>query len=251
MPKGPFLPSDFLPTKFSTAADKADFGNAFLHFTDSQWKQTLFTERFHYRLYNTFGHIAHYNRSTFYSTWSTCDADRFRFLEETLRWPCWGDPAFTFCDVERALQREIRKRNYLSRYELKAAASLRSAEMAILERLEAKYRPVATQFSEELVEPETPARSSSAIVTIVTTPLQGSLFSTAYLCTRFPRQRIAAVCLSPVPTYESLRSCRRRAIAPLRLSGEHSRIRVLPIAISIQSLWRKHHGLSRLLSGRD
>jgi hypothetical protein len=29
MPKGPFLPSEFQPTKFSTAQDKADFGNTF------------------------------------------------------------------------------------------------------------------------------------------------------------------------------------------------------------------------------
>jgi hypothetical protein len=32
MPKGPFLPSKFVPTKFSTAQDKADFGNTLLHF---------------------------------------------------------------------------------------------------------------------------------------------------------------------------------------------------------------------------
>jgi len=76
--------------------------------------------------------------------------------------------------VERALQREIRKRNYLGRYELKAAESLRAAEMAILERLEAKYRPAKTQHAEkETVEPITPA--SPEIV--LETPLQGSLFS--------------------------------------------------------------------------
>ncbi|MGD0446429.1 MAG: hypothetical protein ABSA39_21035 [Edaphobacter sp.] len=31
MPKGSFLPSDFLPTEFSTNADNAAFGNTFLH----------------------------------------------------------------------------------------------------------------------------------------------------------------------------------------------------------------------------
>jgi hypothetical protein len=176
MPKGPFLPSDFIPTKFSTAADKAEFGNAFLHFIDSEWKQTLFTERFYNRLSNTFGHIAHYDRPTFYSTWFSCDADQLRFLEHALRWPCWGDPAFTFCDVERALQCEIRKRDYLRRYELKAAESLRSAEMAILERLEAKYRPAPTQHAEAPVGPVTPATSSSLIVPKALPPVQGSLF---------------------------------------------------------------------------
>jgi len=50
MPKGPFLPSEFVPTKFSTAADKADFGNAFLHFIESEWKETLFTKTFYNRL---------------------------------------------------------------------------------------------------------------------------------------------------------------------------------------------------------
>jgi hypothetical protein len=71
MPKGPFLPSEFVPTKFSTALDKADFGNAFLHFIESEWKETLFTKTFYNRLSNTFGHIAHFNRTTFYSTWFT------------------------------------------------------------------------------------------------------------------------------------------------------------------------------------
>ena len=176
MPKGPFLPSEFLPTKFSTAADKADFGNTLLHFIDSEWKQTLFTEKFYNRLSNTFGHMAHYDRPTFYSTWFTCDADRLRFLEQTLEWPCWGEAEFTFCDVERALQREIRQRNYLLRYELKAAESLRSAEIAILERLEAKYRPGAIQVSEEPFEPVAPTRDSSAIVPEAAAPVQGSLF---------------------------------------------------------------------------
>ncbi len=84
MAKGPFLSTDFLPTKFSTAADKADYGNAFLHFVDAEWKQSVFTEKFYSRLCNTFGHIAHYDRATFYSTWFGCDADRLRFLDHAL-----------------------------------------------------------------------------------------------------------------------------------------------------------------------
>jgi hypothetical protein len=176
MPKGPFLPSEFVPTKFSTAADKADFGNAFLNFIESEWKETLFTKTFYNRLSNTFGHIAHCDRPTFYSTWFTCDAERSRFLEHALRWACWGDPAFTFCDVEYALQREIRIRNYLQRYELKAAEAVRSTEMAILERLEAKYRPAPTRHAGAPVDPVTPATSSSLIVPEATAPVQGNLF---------------------------------------------------------------------------
>jgi len=60
MPKGPFLPTEFTATKFSTAADKAEFGNHFLRFIESEWAQPLFTKDFYQRLSMCFGHIAHY-----------------------------------------------------------------------------------------------------------------------------------------------------------------------------------------------
>jgi len=63
MAKGPFLPSEFVPTQFSTAADKADFGNTLLRFIEPEWKQTLFTKSFYNRLSMCFGHIAHYVES--------------------------------------------------------------------------------------------------------------------------------------------------------------------------------------------
>ena len=61
MPKGPFHPSEFVPTKFSTAQDKADFGNAFLHFIESEWARTAFSKSFYNRLSMCFSHIAHYD----------------------------------------------------------------------------------------------------------------------------------------------------------------------------------------------
>ena len=60
MPKGPFLPSDFTATKFSTAADKAEFGNTLLRFVESEWALAFFTKGFYNRLSMCFGHIAHY-----------------------------------------------------------------------------------------------------------------------------------------------------------------------------------------------
>ena len=78
MPKGPFLPSEFVPTKFSTAADKADFGNAFLHFIESEWKEALFTKAFYNRRSNTFGHIAHYVESVIMWSVSTNTAQTRR-----------------------------------------------------------------------------------------------------------------------------------------------------------------------------
>ena len=60
MPKGPFLPTEFTATRFSTAADKAEFGNHFLRFIESEWAQPLFIKGFYQRLSMCFGHIAHY-----------------------------------------------------------------------------------------------------------------------------------------------------------------------------------------------
>ncbi len=175
MPKGPFLPSEFVPTKFSTAQDKADFGNTFLHFIESEWARTAFSKSFYNRLSMCFSHIAHYDAAGFYATWFTTDADRLRFLRHTLAWPCWGDPEYTFCDVERAIQQEIRKRNYLARYELRTAEAARSREMETLKRLEAKYRTVASDKADADSAPSiSPPAAQEAARTKM--PVQASLF---------------------------------------------------------------------------
>jgi hypothetical protein len=176
MPKGPFLPSEFQPTKFSTAQDKTDFGNAFLHFIESEWARTAFTKSLYNRLSMCFSHIAHYDAAGFYETWFSSDADRLRFLRHTLAWPCWGDPEFTFSDVERAIQQEIRTRNYLARYELRAAEAVRSREMEILEQLEAKYRTVALPIAEEHAERVAPAIAPPQADGATSVPVQASLF---------------------------------------------------------------------------
>ena len=151
MPKGPFLPSDFTATKFSTAADKAEFGNTLLRFIESEWASALFTKRFYNRLSMCFSHIAHYNRTQFYEEWFLSLAAQVQFLKHTLRFPCYGDPEYTFSDVERAIQREIVNRNYLARYELRLAEEHQATDVALLRQLESKYR---TPVGEQGQEPE-------------------------------------------------------------------------------------------------
>lgn len=140
MPKGPFLSSQFVATQWSSQDDKAEFANVLLHFISSDFKQTQFTEKLYRRLSNTFGHIAHYDRGGFWETWFAQRTDQVRFVEHLLRWPCHGDPAFTFCDVERALQVEVQRRGLLPRVKLIADSSSRVEEMLLLEKLERKYR---------------------------------------------------------------------------------------------------------------
>jgi hypothetical protein len=171
----PFDASQFVATQWNTTDDKAAFGNNYLRFIESEWKRSLFTKSFYQRLSNCFGHIAHYNQHQFYETWFTCDKDRLEFLRNALAWPCWGDPTFTYSDVERAIKQQVRSRNYVALYELRAAEQLQAAEMAVLVRLETKYRPPLTQDPVTSMLPvsigaEWPTPES------VRTPIQGSLF---------------------------------------------------------------------------
>jgi len=176
MSKGLLLPSEFVPTKFSSPADKAEFGNALLHFLDADCPQELFTKKLYQRLSMTFGHIAHYDRSGFYDTWFTRARHRAAFVEKMLRWPCHGDPEFTFSDVECAIQQVMRQRNYLARFELKAAEALRGAELRDLERLEAKYRTQKTLESAGTAVGTAPAALPDPSPSSSGVPIQISLF---------------------------------------------------------------------------
>lgn len=164
MPKGPFSPSEFVPTEWSNATEKADFGNTLLHFLDLGCPRELFRKKFYTRLSMTFGNIALYNLEGFYDTWFTRNPQRHAFVQKLLRWPCHGDPKCTFSDVEHAVQRLMRERNYLGRFELEAAEELRTTEMKDLERLEAKYRrPQQIAPAEEPVTTAAPTPESTAI----------------------------------------------------------------------------------------
>lgn len=170
MSKGPFSPTQFIPTKWSTAEDKARFGNALLHLIDSGFARNLFTDRLYGRLSNCFGHIAHYNSTGFYEEWFLSLTAQVRFLEHTLRFPGYGDPEFTFSDVESAIQREVRNRNYLPRYQLLLAEEQRAAELILLEHLEGKYRS-RRKDPEERTASASPPDGGEAVE-----PVQGLLF---------------------------------------------------------------------------
>ena len=170
MSKGPFSPSQFIPTKWSTAEEKARFGNALLHLIDSGFARNLFTDRLYGRLSNCFGHIAHYNLTGFYEEWFLSLTAQVRFLEHTLRFPCYGEPEFTFSDVESEIQREVGNRNYLSRYQLLLAEEERRAELILLERLEGKYRSRQEEPEDRTVSASSPDGGEAV------EPVQGLLF---------------------------------------------------------------------------
>lgn len=134
-----FEPTQFTPTQWDTAQDKAKFAEQFVQFVLSDFAERHFTDKFYRRLSNTFGHIAHYNRGGFWAQFFTTTGDKLRFIEQTLQWPCYGDAAWTYSDVERALQDWLRAAGVLDQCRQKLAEQTEAAERAEFERLQRKY----------------------------------------------------------------------------------------------------------------
>jgi hypothetical protein len=134
-----FQAAQFTPTQWDTAQDKACFAKQFVRFVCSDFAAEHFTGRFYRRLSNTFGNIAHYDRGGFWATFFTTTADKVAFLEQCLQHPCYGDPAWTYSDVERALQAWLQADDTLGRYRQKLADETETTERAQLARLQRKY----------------------------------------------------------------------------------------------------------------
>ncbi len=125
-----FTASQFTPTKFDTAEDKAKFANHFVRFVESDFRSTLFPKWFYTRLSMTFGHIAHYNQSGFYSEFFESTMDKVRFLEQTRLAGCYGSPEHTYCDVERVIVKWVRDSGIESLYRERLAEEIKAKEMA-------------------------------------------------------------------------------------------------------------------------
>lgn len=134
-----FTASQFTPTKFDTAEDKAKFANQFVRFVESGFKWTIFPKWFYTRLSMTFGHIANFNQQGFYATWFGSTESKLAFLRQTLSGGQYGDPAYTYSDVEKALAAWVRERDFLTQYQLRSALDIERFERGELARLKAKY----------------------------------------------------------------------------------------------------------------
>lgn len=102
--QNPFAADQFMATAFDTAQQKAKFANQFVRFVLSGFRPTLFPKWFYQRLSNTFGHIAHYNQSGFWSQWFATPEQQRRFLQRVHEHVPCGHAEHTYCDVERALK---------------------------------------------------------------------------------------------------------------------------------------------------
>ncbi len=131
---------NFTPTQWSTVADKERFFDQFVKFVESDFARAKFPQWFYKRLSMTFGHIAHYNIQGFYAEFFESTAGKTEFLRQTIEYPCYGDPAFTYSDVERALRGWLHSKNLVAKYQAQHTRLVEAIERKELVRLEAKYR---------------------------------------------------------------------------------------------------------------
>jgi len=134
-----FVEADFTPTKWDTAADKAWFANALCKFIAADFARTLWTKRLYRRLSQCYGHIAHYSDAGFWGVFFNDTQGKLDFLDETMSHRCHGDPTYTYCDVERAIQARLRRSGIVPAYQALRLAEIEAAERAALARLRAKY----------------------------------------------------------------------------------------------------------------
>jgi hypothetical protein len=134
-----FIEDGFTATKRDTAADKAWFANALCKFIAADFAQTLWSKRLYRRLSLCFGHIAHYSDAGFWGVLFTDTRGKLDFRDETMRYPCYGDPTYTYCDVERAIQARLQRSGIVPAYQAMRVAEIETAERAALARLRAKY----------------------------------------------------------------------------------------------------------------
>lgn len=102
---GFFSAAKYEPTKWSTREDKQNFALKLVRFVESGFNPNLFHKELYTRLSMCFGHIAHFNKYGFYETWFSTPERQADWLAYVSTRTIYGDPGWTFSDVERDLKR--------------------------------------------------------------------------------------------------------------------------------------------------
>ena len=134
-----FTADNFSPTKWEKAENKVRFAQQFIRFVQSDFDQRQFPHWFYLRLSLCFSNIAHFDQAGFFETFFVSTEDKVRFLKQTLQHPCYGDPTFTYSDVEKALQSWLFVNGILAKYEQRLTDEQEAIERADLDRLQKKY----------------------------------------------------------------------------------------------------------------
>ena len=130
----------FRPTKWDSAEDKARFGNQLLGFIATDFDKAKWTNAFYGVLHSHFGLIAFYDMHGFWGEYFADLPGKLRFLRDVTQHPCYGDPAYTFSDLERAVIERLRAAGLVERLREAVARDTEAIERALLRKLLSKYQ---------------------------------------------------------------------------------------------------------------
>jgi len=129
----------FTATAHSTVEDKEKFAAHFKKFIERGCPETLFPKWFYQRLSTCFGMIAHYNIHGFFDVYFRSTAGKVQFIREVMLYPCYGDPAFTYSDVEKHLHEWLKETGIESVLRETLAQETEQSELAARDSLIAKH----------------------------------------------------------------------------------------------------------------
>ena len=130
---------NFIATKYDSIEQKQKFAKQFIKFVESDFNRNKFPKWFYDTLHNTFGHIAHYNKNGFYNHFFSNLQDKLHFIEYTLTRNIYGDPEYTYSDVEKYLQTWLTDNNVLEYYKMLRKKQIEKNELEQLAYLKQKY----------------------------------------------------------------------------------------------------------------
>ena len=141
-----FQASEFQPTRWNTAEDKARFANWLVGFIINGCPADKLPQWAYEKLTHTFGFIAHYNRAGFADTYFDSAQTRLRFVTNLLNYPYAGaNPDCTYGDVELAIRDWMQRYHIGERYRRAAEFEQEMSERTLLAALAQKYadRPLS------------------------------------------------------------------------------------------------------------
>lgn len=144
---------DFTPTKWDDANTKAKFCNNLLKFIGQDCPETMFTKAFYSRLSMTFGFIAHYHKLGFWSEYFIHRPGKIDFLDQIETCHCWGDPTFTYSDVEYVVRERVSASNVIGWHKRLLLQETERAERAQYERLHLKFNSTAVRNPQDAIGP--------------------------------------------------------------------------------------------------
>ena len=134
----------YTATQWNTAADKEKFTAQFKKFVERGFPESLFTKGFYNRMSMMRGHIAHYDRGGFFGAQFSTSEHRADFLNHWAGAAIYGDPAYTWSDVERVLSAWLQEHpEYEQRERNQHAAICEDIERKEFARLATKYGAAA------------------------------------------------------------------------------------------------------------